>query len=181
MSTLLKRACITLLLSYCFLQCRKNNIALEDQLPPATQTGANTFGCKINDRVYISKGYTGTGKPNPHVIFDLGVNGLPYLQIQTQQLNENHEPEGYLIISFGNIIGTGIYNYPNFNLSTGWAKVLGNCFTSAFDSSIIYSGYGVITRYDLTNRIISGTFNFKFKTLTCDTVFITDGRFDYKF
>lgn len=31
-------------------------------LPPATQTGANTFGCKINGVVYKCKGHTNANK-----------------------------------------------------------------------------------------------------------------------
>lgn len=34
--------------------CSKENIS--EQLPPATQTGANTFGCKVNGVVYSCKG-----------------------------------------------------------------------------------------------------------------------------
>ena len=29
-------------------KCKKDDPALLDQFPPATQTGANTFGCLVN-------------------------------------------------------------------------------------------------------------------------------------
>ena len=39
----------------------------EDQLPPITQTGANTFGCIINGKVLIPK--DGIGVPQPKGLF----------------------------------------------------------------------------------------------------------------
>jgi hypothetical protein len=38
----------------CFAQCKKdnNNTNPVDRLPPATQTGAGTFGCLINGQVF---------------------------------------------------------------------------------------------------------------------------------
>ena len=40
-------------------QCKKNDINPVDQLPPATQTGANTFGCLVNRQVWLPKGNNG--------------------------------------------------------------------------------------------------------------------------
>jgi hypothetical protein len=152
-----------------------------DQLPAITQTGANTFGCLINGKVWIPKGSSCGTKPNPHIIYDLGFNGKPYLDIKTGHF-VNCNPQGFVNISFGNLDHLGFYNYPlDFDFSTGWPEVLNNCFTPALDSTVKKWGNGIITKLDIPNHIISGTFNCKFKTLQCDTVFITDGRFDIKF
>jgi hypothetical protein len=43
------------------------------------------------------------------------------------------------------------------------------------------SGQLTITRLDLQNQIIAGTFSFTLTKKDCDTVRITDGRFDLKF
>ena len=67
------------------------------------------------------------------------------------------------------------------NFSIGWNQILGNCFTQAFDTTIKKSGSITLTRYDVSSRIISGTFRAQFKTTTCDTIYLTDGRFDFKF
>ena len=41
-------------------QCKKKrDPAPEDQLPPATQTGANTFGCLVNGQPWTPQGYNG--------------------------------------------------------------------------------------------------------------------------
>ena len=48
-----------------------------EQLPPATQTGANTFGCLVDGEVYIPKGniyYKAIERPSYfEVIGDLGI------------------------------------------------------------------------------------------------------------
>ena len=163
--------------------CKKENTLEVElaKLPPATQTGANTFGCLINGKVFIPKGYNGTGTPNPKITYNIGVNGLPVFSIEAKRMTNNHEFEGGVLISFQNIKDTAQYVYPkNFNFSVGWPTLLNSCGTVAFDSTILKMGEAFFTRYDPVNRIFSGTFHCKFKTLTCDTVFITDGRFDFK-
>lgn len=163
------------------MSCKKNKDNTNDQLPPATQIGANTFGCLINGKVFIPKGYNGTGTPNPKITYNIGVNGLPVFSIEAKRMTNNHEFEGGVLISFQNIKDTAQYVYPkNFNFSVGWPTLLNSCGTVAFDSTILKMGEAFFTRYDPVNRIFSGTFHCKFKTLTCDTVFITDGRFDFK-
>lgn len=170
------------LLIFCFCSCNKNKLQnLSDQLPPATQTGANTFGCLVNGQVYIPKGFSGTGTPNPRTTFEF-FNGNNIFSINTYQY-QNTNPVGFLSITFLNpVINLGIYDYPQkMNFSVGWSKVINSCFTPAFDTTVQKWGTAVITRFDNTNKVVSGNFNFKFKTTDCDTVFVTDGRFDFKF
>ena len=164
-------------LTLIFASCKKDN---EDQLPPATQTGAGTFGCKINGKVYVPKGSSGTGTPNPKVQYDLDLNGKPYLSIQTfqypTQLNSG------VIIAFRYLQSTGIYNVKDsFRFAIGSPNSNINCGGSSADSTTYSKGEGTITRLDIPSRIISGTFNFKVKPFDCDTIYLTDGRFDIKF
>ncbi|UOQ73224.1 hypothetical protein [Hymenobacter cellulosilyticus] len=42
------------------LQCKSDVTGPESQLPPATQNGANTFGCLVNGRPWTPRGNTGT-------------------------------------------------------------------------------------------------------------------------
>lgn len=161
-----------------FTGCKKDKG--EDQLPPATQIGANTFGCKINGRVFVPKGYDPNRiKPNPHIIYDYGLNGQPYLYIEVNRFKDYN---GQQIISFGNLNNLGYYSLSdNMSFSCLWPNVIGSCGTVAFDTTIQKWGGGYITKLDIANHIISGTFDFKYKTQSCDTVYITDGRFDIKF
>ncbi len=49
---------------FTFSQCKKNKNE-EPQLPPETTTGANTFGCKVNGKVFVPK--DGRGRPGLYV------------------------------------------------------------------------------------------------------------------
>jgi hypothetical protein len=161
--------------------CKKKPVDPIDQLPSATQTGANTFGCLVNGKVWVPKGYDGTGTPNPHIKMETGLNGLPVLTIDTHQII-NQNTEGTVFLSIGNLLQAANFNYPSdMNFLFGWSKYFGNCGTPAFDTTIQKWGGGIITKLDLPNHIISGTFYCKFKAPQCDTVFLTDGRFDIKF
>ena len=172
-------SCLTILIA---ASCKKNKSKTElEKLPPITQSGANTFGCLVNGKMYVPKGYIRTGTPNPKISFDF-YNTKAIFSINSNHF-ENGNPIGFMDISFfDTVLLPGIYEFPkNMNFSIGWPKILNNCFTPAFDTTIKKWGIAIITKLDNTNRILSGTFNCKFKTLTCDTVYITDGRFDFKF
>ncbi|MCW3074373.1 MAG: hypothetical protein JWP69_1442 [Flaviaesturariibacter sp.] len=45
------------------VSCKKDKD--NDKLPPITQNGANTFGCLVNGKVWLPKGYSTNGAPNP--------------------------------------------------------------------------------------------------------------------
>jgi len=123
-----------LLLTLCSSSCKKENNN-EDQLPPATQTEANTFGCKINGKIYVPKGYNGDGTPNPNITADIGLNGLPVFGIDARRLATNNQFEGQLIVAFQNITYERAHNYPiDFNFSASWINI-GNCGTIDFDTS----------------------------------------------
>ena len=54
-------------------QCQKKDAGPakpEDQLPPATQTGAGTFGCLLNGQPWPLQGYS--GRPNFITTYDAG-------------------------------------------------------------------------------------------------------------
>ena len=49
-----------IMLCFCFAQCKKTNTPDPgEQLPPETQTGAFTFGCKVDGKIYTAKGKGG--------------------------------------------------------------------------------------------------------------------------
>ena len=58
-------------------QCKKTEADPVDQLPPATQTGANTLGCLVNGQAWTPAGNSGPSNyaisydPNPYGVFDL--------------------------------------------------------------------------------------------------------------
>ena len=85
-------------------QCKKNDPTPLAQLPPATQTGANTFGCLVNGQVWLPNQNYG---PSNVVLYELGVN-LPIggnLNIGTyrdvQKGNASTRQEITLVLSQG--------------------------------------------------------------------------------
>ncbi len=159
--------------------CKKDN-SPADQLPPATQTGANTFGCLVNGKVFVPKGFDGTGTPNPHVLYDYDLNGEPFLSIEANSFESNSS--GGVMLVYRNLRGLGYYSVDSvLKFTAGWPSQIGNCGGQSLDNNTGKWGGGVITKLDITNHIISGKFDFKFKAPNCDTVYITNGRFDIKF
>lgn len=162
--------------------CKKDKITELEKLPPATQTGANTFGCLVNGKAFLPKGYDGTGRPNPHVQYDYLLNGQPYLSIEASKFTDDNLGGGGISITFWDVTQIGHYDVSSkFRFSVGWPIIIGNCGMSIIDSALQAWGGGYISKLDIPNRIISGTFNFKAIKPGCDTVRITDGRFDIKF
>ena len=179
----IKKSLLPIFLITMLISCKKDKTGSEaaDQLPPSTQIGANTFGCLVNGTVWIPKGFSGTGTPNPHIIYSTGLNGLPYLMIETKQIIEN-SVEGTIILYFFNLDHIGNFDYSaDFNFSFGWSKYFGQCGVLPSDTSLNKSGVGTVTKLDLQNRIISGTFNCMFKITQCETISLSNGRFDIKF
>lgn len=61
-------------------------------------------------------------------------------------------------------------------------KNVNNCsaYSHYMDSTVVHSGVVNLTRYDLPNGIISGTFEFTLTKPGCETITVTNGRFDIK-
>ncbi|MEO7444893.1 MAG: hypothetical protein ABIU55_05295 [Ferruginibacter sp.] len=133
----MKKIIVTLTLFNCFVfaSCKKDKTN-EDQLPPPTQTGANTFGCKINGKVFVPKGYDGTGRPNPHVQYDFDLNGQPYLSIDSKRYIQN-QVNGAVFILFNNLTSIGIYPIPpSLKYSVGWSDIIPGCGMGNLDTSV---------------------------------------------
>ena len=160
--------------------CKKN--ALDSNgLPAATQTGANTFGFLLNGKPWTPQGFNGTA--NLEINVDLGYN------------NGIFGISGYRTITnnFTQYVGLGISDSLNFIsfpatllLSKRSLYQIGvsrndSCSIDYYDSSVYRAGKLVINKFDTINGIISGTFNATLYKKGCDTVKITEGRFDMKF
>lgn len=169
-----------LLIAAAFLaaSCKKDKVS-QDQLPPITQTGANTFGCLVNGKVYIPKGFSGTGTPVLKGIYEF-FNGRPYLKIITEQY-ENGSFKGEIYFSIDSCISTGNYllNERKNRIVFG-GSFFNGCGISGFDTLTYQKGSYSITKLDITQGIFSGTFNCKVKPQQCDTLNFTNGRFDIR-
>ena len=162
-----------------FTACKKDKG--EDQLPPATQTGANTFGCLINGEIYTPQGFE-QNHPNFDMVVDPTFeNG----NFGFSTFNKNKKLR--LNLGTNSIKNTGILYIQDTSkpLHIGVYNDNSNCYFSPGTINY-YDYYSVgnltITRYDLTNGIFSGTFEFILydPATSCDTIKVTQGRFDKK-
>ena len=161
-----------------------DNENLQDQLPPITQTGANTFGCVINGEVLIPK--DGIGVPLLRGL-EVGIEPNNNFYISSTNLMDTNGL--YIYIYINNLTSSGIYN---IELSEGlsinhFTPNYPHVFCSGNNNSqrSVYhsntnSGTITITRFDPTNHIVSGTFELTAfnKNNPNETIEITEGRFD---
>ena len=165
-----------LLFLICIFGCEKEDKPSNpiDQLPPATQTGAGTFGCLVNGVPFVDN----SGFFN---CFYQLVDGEFYFGIRGRKE------------SFINQIGIGSEKM-NINLdinqtlksqqdSNFYGRISFDCL-SCLGATTLDENPGVITftKLDLQNNIVSATFEFTVTDPTTGTVYeITEGRFDALF
>ena len=168
-----------------FFNC--SNEDPQEQLPPITQTGANTFGAVVDGKVFITKDKTGYSPPGGGTPKGIEVTVGGYLP--------DYE---YFGVDARNYEGTYIYIYIpkefpeevtyTFQASPGvgasletpsyphvFCSINGNRFIS-------YENSGSITfsKVDYNAGIYAGTFSLKLKNKNnpTDIIEIADGRFD---
>lgn len=164
---------------FTFSQCKKNKDE-EPQLPPETTTGAMTFGCKVNGKVFVPK--DARGKPGlfvQYVNLGAGAGGGWYLNIPATNWQPS-TPEGVNINTDSLRLVEG---------NTYLLKYRKKGFAGAFyQIGLVYEinesilGELKITKSDTINRILSGQFFFTgIDFSTGKNVNITDGRFDVRY
>lgn len=183
---------ITLLLLTILTGCSNDsNNNPESKLPPITQTGANTFGCLIDGKLFIPRDGTGTyGGSDPGLNFLGGYPEGAYNEIDIRDYKS--EKTTRMLIHIHNLRQIGVANYI-INESNGMSNIDGfnhtylHCkvYRESTDSYQYYRSYensGTIniTRYDFTNGIVSGTFEGLLKNSTDpnDIIEVKNGRFD---
>lgn len=164
----------------------------EDQLPPITQTGANTFGAIVDGRVFVPKNsFTFTPgsseRKGLQVLYGenfTNTNGDDKWIIKAN--NYKDTPEIYIYIYIPTLKNNlknhivGISNADeNFNPPNAHIYLLKNLGTSQY-RSFNNSGNISFSKIDITNGIYSGTFSVKLKNKDDDNdiIEITEGRFD---
>jgi hypothetical protein len=155
----------------------------EPQLPAETQEGKNTFGCLVNGKVWIPY-FGGTDIYNTQATkatFDPFNEGQ--FSIRASQKNDYNNKLHLLII--GTPINGKTYNFnktANFQIGDIIMGVssYNNCSYVSPDLTY-FTGKSQIKKFDLQSRVIAGTFECTLKTSSCDTIKITQGRFDMTF
>ena len=149
-----------------------------EKLPPATQTGAQTFGCLIDGQAFVPPNF-GSNAPSAFYQFvdgaytlsiygstdggpnlksiNIGCLDMPLIQETTYLLKEEMANNYF-----------GEYN-------------IGGGITFSGASFTQNPGTLTITRFDAVNFIISGTFEFTVLDDNGAEIKITEGRFDMQY
>jgi hypothetical protein len=159
-------------------QCQKPAVKPEDQLPPATRTGANSFGCLVNGEVWTPSGNNSTS--NYTITVDPTFHG-GNVDIHAYRYTDNLFQS---LIFGGDSIPAraGVYSLDKNPRSIYFIdkNLAPSCQYFYGDPGEYRRGSLTITRLDLQAGIIAGTFSFTLYTPGCDSIRVTQGRFDKK-
>lgn len=170
-------ACLAVLL---FFSCKKD----VKELPAPTQTGANTFGLKLNGTMWVPQGFAGIPDDNL-----LKARLLGDVLIITAQNFSSSPTETQFDIHIKGITGPGTFalntntGYPN-DLTT-YAYHVKRRLTPLEEwiTSAAQTGSVTVSKLDTAAHIVSGTFQFNAENMTdaSKTISVTEGRFDLKY
>ena len=162
--------------------CKKENKT--PVLPPETQEGKQTFGCLIDNKVFVNEGTYDFGSGNIQLFHNtIGINLRAYMVNSKQNIRQEilivvkkTIKEGLYFFNASECNGYMIDEYTGCNYETDTNKVVGTL---------------EISKYDTVKKNLSGRFNFKAHKFyhtnangdtlkgTCDSIItITQGRFD---
>ena len=173
---------ILFLFTIAFYNCENNDP--QEQLPPITQTGANTFGAIVDGSVFVTKdktGYYAPGGGTPKGIAVTVGSFLPdyeYFGIDAKNYESIYIPKEFpeetsYTFQVSPAVRSSLEtpNFPHI-----FCSINGNRYVS-------YENSGSITfsKVDYNTGIYAGTFNAKLKNKDnpTDSIEITDGRFDF--
>jgi hypothetical protein len=165
----------------CANSCEKNSSVTTTQLPPETQTGAFTFGCKVEGKIVTANGKgglladekVGGGGPNSDTSIIISASN------SKQEFNFN------LSVKFSGTTGlslTAAYPYKGIFQDDAGGTIPGNSNTYYTDS--LHLGKVNIKYFNgsinplQTSTIVAGTFEMDAVNANGKTIHITEGRFD---
>ena len=170
--------CIPLWMLLLSISCNKEKL-----LPPATQTGANTFGCLVDGKAWIPSGGGFMSGINPTGGgFFLDVNSKLNIYIRA------HSNGDYIHIFLKHITSTGTYLLnketdvkPNAVLPENYGVYFTSGMNDYYVTTPQHTGVVNITYADTTKGIVAGTFEMElYQKSRGKIIKITKGRFDYK-
>ena len=151
------------------LSCKK------DGLPKATQSGENTMAAKVNGKPWQKKACVsctggGTGLKVTYEDRDFfAVTG------------EDHDSGSRIALAISSLKSVGTYSLNSNNVD--YARLFKLDDGTYYYTSLKNTGQVTITKLDIANQIISGTFDFTAEDVNnpANTIKVTDGRFDIKY
>ena len=86
--------------TFSFSQCKKKSTNPIDELPPETQTGANTFGCLVDGKAFKPAG-NGFSGPIKSAIYQYLIPGTPAGYTFAVDGNDSRNTEDISSVGFG--------------------------------------------------------------------------------
>ncbi len=170
---------ILLLFASLTLGCHKDDdppiLTPLQQLPPATQIGANTFGCLLD-----GVNFTPDGGSNSTNCFYQYVSGQYYFTIVAGRRESNGRVVSIAVKTEQRTIEQNV-EYDLLSAEPGNAYGAYNSLLMANYTSAANTGKLKITKLDVNNFIVSGTFWFDVLDSNGMIHEIRDGRFDFHF
>ncbi len=167
-------------LSLCLLAGCKKEV---EELPPATQTGANTFGAKVDGNLWVPQGF---GPFPANDILEARQAGPTEIMINARNFASSPNETEFEILITG-VTGPGTYLLNNNVVrpaSSSFGYYVKRNFTPENEwlTSSTHTGSVTITRLDLVNKIVAGTFQFAAMNMynAPQLLTVTAGRFDLR-
>jgi len=174
---------LAVIVCFWFTACKKHHNQLKADnpygLPNATQSGKNTLGFLLNGEPWAPKGFNGTA--NLSIDVDFGFNEGIFNIASYKTVNAITEQFTIGISDSLNFISSPYTFLIHSDSVFGISYTIGSCDYFSKNSSTTADGTMTITKLDKTMRIISGTFSATLSTSGCETIKITEGRFDMKY
>jgi hypothetical protein len=172
---------LSALLTLSVLSCTKQDPSPLEQLPAATQHGANTFGCLLNGKVFLPNGTDGNPGGGPYsVVYDPSFHHGDFTLRAFRYTRKGDQDSFQSIQLFADSVqGPGRYSlaFANHNDEGLFYDARTECHFYPRESHY-RRGELVITRLNKQAGIIAGTFQFTLYQPGYDSVIVTQGRFD---
>ena len=154
------------------------------ELPPATQTGAHTFGAKVDGKLWVPQGFGPF--PANDILEAYFVTGGD-LRIHARNFSSSPNETEFEFFIRG-VLAPGTYmlnataGHPTTSVSYAYYVKRNLTPENEWMTSSDYTGSVNITKIDLVNNFVSGTFQFSAVNLynAPQPISVTEGRFDVK-
>ncbi len=173
------------ILAFSVTACKKPQVEPENdsiELPPKTQEGKHTFGCRIDGEVFVA----GLDNANPLGAIPIAVVYNPdskYLAVGGKRKLDNGSIERVSVKIYASE-GVGLYEM--YFTSEGYIGYngIGSSIPCDYYHDLENKGSVTVTHLDTIKNTVSGTFAMELINPDCSekqTMSITDGRFDVRY
>lgn len=173
-----KIAVVGLLIPLCW-QCHTEDPTPVEQLPEATQEGRDTFGCLVNGKAWLPAGSDGNQSSNLSSSYTSSTrpDGLGgHFDLRTYRYTK--DTDQYLNLYARNL-QVGVYSITDTVNTRVWLEDgKTGCYYESRRYATYRAGTITITKLDPQQGIIAGRFEFTLVVPGCDTLRVTEGRFD---